>query len=209
MSDVQTEGLTFEKVWAALMENREQMKETDRRMQETDWQMKETDRRMQETDRQMKEAAQRMKETDKLIGKLGSRFGEMIEHLVVPNITNKFNALGFNFNHVSENHKINDEAGHCLAEIDILLENGETVMAVEVKSKPNQNDINEHIKRMEILRNKADTRNDKRKFQGAVAGAIVDENVRSFAYQKGFYVIVQSGDTVKIDIPDGFNPREW
>ncbi len=86
-------GLDFEQVWAALMETREQqketerivkevaeqqketdrqmretdrqMKETDRKMQETDRQMKETDRKMQETDRQMKETDQKMKETDR------------------------------------------------------------------------------------------------------------------------------------------------
>jgi hypothetical protein len=195
MSDVQTEGLTFEKVWAMFQE-------TDRKMQETDRRMKETDRKMQETDRLMKE-------TGKLIGKLGNRYGEMIEHLVVPNITEKFNALGFNFNNTSENHKINDNFGNNIAEIDILLENGETVMVVEVKSKPDINDVNEHVKRMEIMRNKADSHNDKRKFQGAIAGAIMEKSVRSYALQNGFYVIVQSGDTVKIDIPDGFTPQEW
>jgi len=181
MADVQTEGLTFEKVWAALMETREQMKETTLRFQETDRQ----------------------------IGRLGSRFGEMVEHLVVPNIMNKFNALNFNFGHVSQNHRISDDAGHCIAEIDILLENGETVMAVEVKAKPHQNDVNEHIKRMEILRCRANDHNDKRKYRGAIAGAIMDENVRDYAHKTGFYVIEQAGDTVKIDIPENFVPREW
>lgn len=45
----------------------EQMKETGRRMQETDQLFKETDRRMQETDRLFKETAQQMKETDRRI----------------------------------------------------------------------------------------------------------------------------------------------
>jgi hypothetical protein len=54
-------GLTFEQVWAALMETERLLKEsgaeTDRRMKETDQQMKETDRRMKETERQMKESS--------------------------------------------------------------------------------------------------------------------------------------------------------
>ena len=208
MSDVQTEnlpyekGLTFEKVWAALMENREQMKETDRKM-------KETDLKMEETDRMFKETARSLKETERIIGKLGSRFGEMVEHLVVPNIMNKFNALNFNFNRVSENHKITDGNGRTIAEVDILLENGDTVMAVEVKSKPNQNDVKEHVKRLEVLRKTANKNIGQRKYRGAIAGAIVNESVRSYAYKTGFYVIEQSGDTVKIDIPEDFVPREW
>jgi hypothetical protein len=188
MADIQTGGASFEKVWASIMESREEMKEINRKWQETD---------------------KRFAETDRLIGKLGSRFGEMIEHMVVPNITEKFNALGYNFERVSENLKIKDRSRNTIAEIDILLENGDTVMAVEVKSKPNQNDVNDHIGRLEILRKAADKNNDKRKYRGAIAGAIMDENVRAYAYKTGFYVIEQAGDTVRIDIPEDFAPRDW
>ena len=101
---VYPKGLDFEQVWAALMENREQLKETDRivkenaerqretdrqiketdrivkenaeRQRETDRQMKETDRQMKETDRQMKETDRQMKETDRQIKDFNKRFGE-------------------------------------------------------------------------------------------------------------------------------------
>jgi hypothetical protein len=33
--------------------------------------------------------------------------------------------------------------------------------------------------------------------------------VRIDAFNAGFYVIEQTGDTVKIDIPKDFTPREW
>jgi hypothetical protein len=42
-----------------------------------------------------------------------------------------------------------------------------------------------------------------------VAGAIVTREVRRYALRAGFYVIVQTGDTVKIDIPKGFIPHDW
>ena len=196
------ETLTFEKVWAALMENREQLKETRE-------QMKETDRRMRETDLQMKETDRRMKETDRKIGELGNRFGELAEHLVAPSIMEKFNELNFTFENISQNHRIRDREGNSLAEIDILLENGDTVIAVEVKSKPLEKDVDKHISRMEILRRRADARKDSRKFQGAIAGAIMGDEVRNYIHQAGFYAIEQTGDTVKINIPDGFTPREW
>ena len=186
------EALSFEKVWAALMENREQMREMSQ----------EADRRMKETDR-------RMKETDRRIGELGNRFGELAEHLVAPSIMEKFNALNFTFEQISQDVKITDSSGRFLAEIDILLENGDTVIFVEVKSKPLQKDVDDHVSRMEILRRRADTRNDTRKFQGAIAGAIMHDSVRDYAHKTGFYVIEQTGDTVKISIPEDFTPRQW
>ena len=52
--------------------------------------LREVGRKQEETDRQMKETNQQMKETDKRLGKLGNRFGEMIEHMVMPNLVTKF-----------------------------------------------------------------------------------------------------------------------
>jgi hypothetical protein len=185
----QTGELTFEKIWAA--------------SQETDRQMKETAERIKETDRQMKE-------TDRRIGELGNRFGELAEHLVTPSIKEKFNALGFHFTQSSQNLELSDpESGRFLAEIDILLENGDVAIAVEVKSKLLHKDVDDHSRRMEVLRRTASRRRAGLKFRGAVAGAIMSKEVRAYALAAGFYVIEQSGDTVRINIPKGFRPREW
>ena len=146
-----------------------------------------------------------------MIGDLGNRFGELVEHLVVPSINEKFNALGFNFTQVSQNIRIWDEDNPSIikAEVDILLENGDIVIAVEVKSKPKIKDLELHIQRMEVLRQKADKRNDTRKYRGAIAGAVIDQSMRTSILNNGFYLIEQTGDTVKITIPEGFVPREW
>jgi len=189
----------FEKVREILQEIAEQQAERQ----------KETDRRMQETDRILQETARQMKITDKKFGELSNRFGELAEHLVIPNIKEKFNALGFTFVQASENIRITDLEDNCLAEIDILLENGSIVMVLEVKSKPGFKDVDAHIKRMEVIRRAADKRNDKRVFQGAIAGAIMSKEVRSHIIKNGFYAIEQTGDTVKINIPEGFKARQW
>jgi hypothetical protein len=190
------QGLTFEKVWAMFQETREQMRETDRKFQETD--------------RQFKETALRMKETDRRIGELSNRFGELAEHLVAPSIREKFNALHYTFDKISQDVDINDaQDRYSGAEIDILLENGDIAIAVEVKAKPNYKDVERHIERMEVLRRWAGRHDDKRKFRGAIAGAIMPKEVRNYVLKAGFYVIEQTGDTVKIDVPKGFTPREW
>ena len=198
-----TEALTYEKVW-------EMFQETDRKIRETSEQMKETDRKFQETREQMKETDRRMKETDRKIGELGNRFGELAEHLVAPSINEKFNDLGFNFNWVSDTTKIKDlKTKQTIIEIDILLQNSESVIAVEVKSKPKEKDISDYIEKMEILRQEADKKNDTRKYYGAIAGAIMGDTIRRQILQEGFYLIEQTGDTVKITIPEGFIAREW
>ncbi|MCL2763474.1 MAG: hypothetical protein FWD36_09795 [Treponema sp.] len=183
------EGLTFEKVWAMFQEIAE---------------------RQQETDRQMKENRNQMKETDRKIGELSNRFGELAEHLVAPGIADRFNELGHHFYGVAPGgYEIRDDQKKVIAQIDILLENGDCIMAVEVKAKPRKQDIDHHIKRLEILRKYRNKKYDNRTIYGAIAGAIFGGEEKEAAIAAGFYVLEQTGDTMKMDIPDNFVPREW
>ena len=91
-------------------------------------------------------------------------------------------------------------------EIDVFLENGDVVILVEVKTKPSQTDVREHIERMQKYRLYG---NDKRRILGAIAGAVVPDKVTEFAHRKGLYVIVQSGVAVEIvTSPEGFQAKE-
>jgi hypothetical protein len=228
---------TFESVWAMMQENALRMKETDRlikeislQMKETDRQMKETDQKIQETDRIVKETSLQMKETDRTVketslqmkktdravkeanriaGNLGNKLGIVVEHLVLANIKEKFNALGYTFTKTGPSVLIEDASKKLVAEVDAMLENGEYALAVEVKTQLRAEHVDEHVERMEKLRRYADERRDRRKFIGAVAGAVVGDNVKAYAERKGFYVIRQSGDTVVIENPKEFKPKEW
>jgi hypothetical protein len=202
-------GLTFEKVWALLQETDRIVKENAIQMKETDRKIQETDRQMKETDRQMKETDRKMKETDRKISNLGSRLGELVEEIIFPNILAKFNKLGYVFGKAAPRVLFQDPRGEYVAEVDILLENGDTVLAVEVKTNLTGNDVQDHLRRMEKLRLYADGHGDKRKLLGAVAGGIASREVKAFAVKNGFFVLEQSGDTVKISVPKDFKPREW
>ena len=183
------EGLTFEKVWAM-------SQETDRQIKETAQQMKETDRMVKELSRQM--------------GGLHNSFGELAEHMVAPSILEKFNETGFFFTREHTGTKIREpRTPNVLVEIDIMLENGDVVIAVEVKSKPKYSDIEDFKIKMEVLRREADRHGDTRKYRGALAGAIMSQELCKCILKEGFYLIEQTGDTVKLTIPEGFTPREW
>jgi uncharacterized coiled-coil DUF342 family protein len=164
---------------------------------------------VKETDRQMQELGQKMKATDKWVGEMNNRFGEMVEYMVRPNLVAKFQELGFAFTRANRT-EITDRTHNIFTEVDALLENGDTVMAVEIKNKPNIDDIKDHIERMQKLRTHADLRNDKRRYLGALAGVVFSESEKIYALKRGFYVIEPSGDTFNITEPKGdYHPREW
>ena len=175
---------SFETVWAALQEVAERQKETDR---------------------QMKKSAARL---DKQLGKLGNRMGEIVEHMVAPNLRDKFRKLGYDFPQANQNSDVSDRKNNIFLEIDVKLENGDKVMLVEVKTKPTTKNVQDHIKRLEKMRIYADLHGDKRTFLGSVAGAVITDNVKEYALGKGFFVIEPSGETFNVIPPNG-RPKEW
>jgi hypothetical protein len=100
---------------------------------------------LQETDRIVKENA-------KQIGKLGNRFGEMVEYMVVPNLCDKFTEFGFVFEKANSGTRVSDHKNDIYFEIDVMLENGDKAMLVEVKTKLTTEDVKEHIVRHEKMR---------------------------------------------------------
>jgi Holliday junction resolvase len=185
MAEVQTaypRGLDFEQVWAGL----------------------------QETRKLIEEVARKMEVTDKRVGELTGRFGEVVEYMIVPNLVAKFRELGFEFTRAGPDVKIADREHDIHAEVDAFLENGDKVMIVEIKSKPNTDDVDYHAEKMEKLRRYADMKGDNRKYLGAIAGVVVGESVCVYALKNGLYVIEPSGDTFNIIEPKGkYHPREW
>jgi len=156
---------------------------------------------LQETDRIVKENA-------RIVGKLSKRMGEVVEYMVVPSLMDKFRELGYDFHQANQNTNVSDRTNNIFLEIDVKLENGDKVMLVEVKTKPTTKDVQDHIKRLEKMRKYADLHGDKRAFMGAVAGAVMKNNVKEYVLKQGFFAIEPSGETFTIIPPDN-KPKEW
>jgi len=218
-------GLTFEKVWAILLktdvqlaENYRQIKETQ---QETARQIKEV---QQETQKQFRESLQEtqkqlqesQKRTDKIvadlsknIGGLGNSLGRFTETMFSTELWKKFNELGFTFTKQGPHVKF-IQFGQVIAEVDFFLENGEYALPVEIKTELSIGDVDDHLERIEKIRQYMDERGDTRKLVGAVAGGIISDNIFKYAHKKGLFVIKQTGDSVAVAAaPQGFKPREW
>ena len=218
-------GLTFEKVWAAMMEDRRRAEEDRRRAEEdrrrTEEYRQEWKKLMEETARLRRESDQRMEKSDRKlkkriaalsenIGGIGNSLGQLTEALFTNELWKKFRDIGIPVTCQSNRRKFSDCNGLVLAEVDLFIENGEYVIAVEIKTVMEVEFVKEHLKRIEIVRRYLDERGDKRKIIGAVAGGIVPDNVLKYAQKQGLYVIVQNGESLSIvDVPQGFKAREW
>jgi hypothetical protein len=209
----QAKGLTFEKVWAMFQETDKKMQESkvehDRMIAEMRESQKETGRKIQEAAEEIKKTGAQIKDLGRQMGGLHHSFGDLAENLVAPNLPAKFRELGYTFTKCSCDVKFKDSTGITLAEVDTWLENGDSVMSVEIKGKLLKRDVDDHLERMKVLQGYAKEHGDKRKLLGAVAGGIMRKDTRDYAVKNGLYVIEQSGDTLKIDMPEGFKTKTW
>jgi len=152
----------------------------------------------------IRETQQAVKETQKNIGGLNNSLGSIVERLLTPSLPQKFKKFGYSFNRIASY----SYAAGVYAQIDGMLENGAQAIAVEVKTKLRQSDVDDHLLRMEKIQKHADEHGDKRQFMGAMAAFITDEATKSYALNKGLFVIEPSGEDVIVTKPET-EPRIW
>jgi predicted AAA+ superfamily ATPase len=133
--------------------------------------------------------------------------------MVKGNIIEKFQDLGYEDIDVCyQNITFGSRRLGTHGEIDLVLENGDVVILIEVKTTLETADVRKHIERIEKYRKHVDAKGNgnKKRFIGAVAGAVVEGDAADFAQENGMYVIVQSGKAVEIvEPPEGFKAKEW
>ena len=164
---------------------------------------------MKKRDEELQEFKERMDRLSNRFGDLGNRLGDIVEYLVTSNLKEKFDKYGFYFRNTAL--KVQVSAGRrTITDIDVLLCDGDTIMAVEVKTKPNLDDVERHIERMDEILQYPNNFTRGMKIYGAIAGAIVDDEVKEKAFKSGFFVITQVDDNVNIITPpENFVPKCW
>ena len=203
---------TIDDVWAIIAEigkNHEELQKDHRKTEKALRDLKESHEETkkalreshEETEKTLRESIRSTEKTlNKAIGGLSNTMGALVESFMTAGLPRKFQQLGFSFNRVTTVKWASGE-NNIYAEIDGLLENGNQAMAVEVKTTLRNDDVDDHLLRMEKVRAYADIHGDKREFLGAIAATIVSPSARAYALQKGFFVIEPSGEDVKITKP--------
>jgi hypothetical protein len=228
VTNTQPPPMTFEQVMVILAEqkaetfakieidkaiHREEMKKRDAEMAKRDdamnTEMAKREKEMKIFKKEMKELSRKFENVSRKFGNLNNRFGDIVEGMVSPNLKTKFKKYGFSFGGSATNCEVFDE-GKVITEIDVLLHDGDSIMAVEIKTKPTFDDIEHHLWRIEQTQKYPSIMTRGMKIYGAIACAVINSDVMSAAFSAGFYVICQSGDSVNIvPPPASFVPRYW
>jgi hypothetical protein len=170
--------------------------------------LRETSDSLRETREGMKELREITKENSRMLGEYSRRFGKVWEHMIAPNLREKFRELGLDFPSANSGTRVDDYVNNIHFEVDVKLENGDKAMLVEIKTKLATEHVKEHEARLEKVRKYADLHGDKRSFLGAVAGVVIAENVKEYALSQGFFVVEPSGESFYITPPKN-EPKEW
>ena len=192
----------------------ELFRETDRLLkeqsQETDRKFQETDRKFQDTERLLKEGAEatrlEIKALSKNLGEIGNRLGEFVEHLVMPTVVRLFQAQGLEVHEVHSDIKAKREGQGI--QVDLLVVNDGVLIAIECKSKMTTAYVDQHSERMNKLKRMLPAYRHHQAF-GAVAALVMPDDVAEYAEEQGFYVLVQSGETLTIRNEPEFRAKAW
>ena len=184
--------------------------EVERSIQEIWALFRETDKKFEEIDTRFKEIgrkfAQVSREVSRAVGSLTGEWGWFVEGLIAPGAVTMFKERGIEMDKIFQMVNSHRDGDHI--QIDILGVGEEYAVLIEARSKLSVEDVQEHIERMKAFKRFSPEYSD-RKVVGAAAGIVIDENVDKFAYRQGFFVIGQTGDTVKILNDEGFKPKAW
>jgi hypothetical protein len=199
-------NLDFDKVWAALLKTDEQIEKMSKRVDKTSEDVATMSKRVDKTSEVVAKTSEEVAKITKNLGGIGNSLGKMTEAMFSAELWKKFSVHGFMF---TKGSRIKFSVGNTvLAEVDFFMENGEYAMPVEIKTELSIEDVDGHLKRMEKIRQYMDSHKDKRKLVGAVA--VVFKNVLTYAQRKGFFVLVQTGNSIAIaKTPKDFKPKEW
>jgi hypothetical protein len=147
----------------------------------------------------------------KNVGGLGNSIGELIETLIAARLWEKFSEYPYNLKRAYQRVPVFNERHQIVTDIDILLSDSEWVMAVEVKRELKRHDeVDNHVKRMGRIRKYPPSETVGKRLVGAMAGGVVDPEVRDHAHAAGFFVLELTGENVCLVKPSvEFSPGEW
>lgn len=184
-------------------EQQEAYERTQREQREQREQWQQAALRRELEDKRMQEKLDKL---SKNIGAIGNRLGDFVQDMVEPAVVNLFRSRGLDVHEVVVGYQVNRD--NEAFEVDLLVINDGDAIAVECKSRPNRDDVDEHLQRLAKVRRHAALVRDKR-LLGAMAGMKFDEDTARYAASCGLYVLRQNGDIVQLANTPDFEPRYW
>ncbi len=206
----------LDKLLLSQQETSAQMKETDKKFQatmqaiaeeqrKTDKKFQETDKKFQETDKKFQREDKRMKDLRHLFT---GHWGKLVESLVRGDLVRLLRDRGILIVKTSQRLEMFYEAESKQVEIDLLAENGDDIVAVEVKTTMKVEDVNIFLEKLRIFKSVFPLYIDKTLF-GAIAYINAEEEADKYAYRNGLFVIRATGKSASITNDGKFEPKAF
>jgi hypothetical protein len=161
---------------------------------------------MAELRKTIEQTNKQIEQTNKQVGGLTSRWAEFVENLIKPAAARIFREHGIDVHYTAMRVKGDDDRGSM--EIDILVENGNEIVAIEVKSHLEIRNVKRFLEVLARFK-EAFPKYKNYKVYGAVAGIKIDEKADEYATQEGLFLIEPAGDSVIIANSQNLQPRVW
>lgn len=162
----------------SMAELREESKRTRAMIEETGRLQKETDRQMKETDKKIKELSTRFSSTT----------GNIIEGLMSSSSVDMFKKAGYDMHSKMKNMLHRTTNPNDGMEVDVLLYNDTTAIAIEVKASCDRKDIDRFLQQMGKFRKHFPMYNDK-ELLAAIAAVNYEKDADDYAHQCGLIVV--------------------
>ena len=201
----------FSRVMEILDKSARDREEWDRKreLERKEWDRK-SEKEWEEIRQNGKKIDERLDKLGKNIAGLSTSVGGLMETLMAAKLWEKFDDTPYNLKRAYLNVFIYDDNHQLLTEIDILLSNTDYCMAVEVKTKAKDGDVDAMINRMGRIHRFPPAEAKGKRLLGALAGGFVPPEVRDYAHKNGLYVLELQGESVDLaPVPEGFSPRIW
>jgi hypothetical protein len=200
----------------ALVKSIQELREGNRELREMHQEMqRENEKRQRENEKRQhewqRESREMRRETDRVIremaGEWSSRWGQLVEALIEPGLVKQFRDRGFNITQSAQRVEGMDASGKQI-EIDVLLVDGDTVVAIEVKSKCKVEDIEEHEDRLARFK-EAFLQYANKKVIGGIAAITYDSDCHRYAFKRGLFAIKPTKGVAHILNNAAFCPKEF
>ncbi len=198
-------------------ERKQRAEERKQRAEERKQRAEEEKRRAAERDEIHKRLAKTVEETNKAIdkssGAMDNRWGAFVEALAVGKLISQLRERGIMVTNTSQNEKgsmlEDDSSGGKIrrnCEIDIIAKNAGELVAVEVKSTLNKEDVDRFLYVLENF-HKMFRSYQRMRIRGAVAYLSEKQEAAAYAESKGLFVIKAVGDSSRIANKKSFKPK--
>ncbi|MEN9559262.1 MAG: hypothetical protein RLZZ502_473 [Pseudomonadota bacterium] len=176
---------------AQLAKTDAQLAKTDAQLAKTDTQLAKTDAQLARTDARLEKVAKKLDAVAEMLGGVANSNGEITEEFFFNSLSHTPQIGDLHFQEVKAKVILKD-AGQIKAELDILMLNGQAAAVIEVKHRPNKDDVAQVLKAVAQYKDSLPA-GKKYKIYGGIAGFSVSRGVINAAKENGLFVLKQAG----------------